>query len=347
MGIRPPLVLEAGAPGMINKLQFVEDPAAPDLAPTKIEIKASVWPISSRDISIVLGRMDNAGLGLECAGTISRVGAASNRFTPGGRVLMVHPGAMRSFPRASADSVFKLLQILSFNDAVAGIVPSMAAWYALVQVGRLQHGEKVLIHDAADGTGQMAIKIAKMLGAEIFATVDAEKKRKLIIDLDIPESHVFYSRDSSFVKGVKRITNDYGIDVILNSLSGQGLRASWECIAPYGRFVNLEKSDIIANSSLPMASFANNVSFASVDLQHITLKNSALVRQLVETALSLVADPEVGGPAPLHFFPVSQIREAFRFMEAGKDTGRTLVTIEPKDVVPVRLNLPSSAIVEA
>lgn len=92
-----------------------------------------------------------------------------------------------------------------------------------------------------------------------------------------------------------------------------------------------------------MAGFANNVSFASVDLQHIALKNSALVRQLVEIALSLAADPTVGGPAPLHFFPVSQIGEAFRFMEAGKDIGRTLVTIEPKDMASVRLNIPSFA----
>ncbi|KAJ4303133.1 hypothetical protein N0V90_002025 [Kalmusia sp. IMI 367209] len=273
----PPLVLEAGVPGMTNTLQFVEDSAAPDLAPNEIEIKASVWPISSRDVSIVLGRMENAGLGLECAGTISRVGAAcSNMFTPGERVLMVHPGIMRSFPRAPADAIFKLPEILSFNDAVAGMIPGMTAWYALVQVGRLQRGEKVLIHDAADGTGQMAIKIAKMLGAEMFATVDSEEKRRLVIGLDIPESHVFYSRDSSFVKGVKRITNDYGVDVVINSLYGQGLRASLECIAPYGRFVNLGKLDIMAKSSLPMASFANNVSFASVDLQHIISKNSAL-----------------------------------------------------------------------
>jgi NADPH:quinone reductase-like Zn-dependent oxidoreductase/ubiquinone/menaquinone biosynthesis C-methylase UbiE len=337
----PPLVLEAGIPGIINTLRFVEDPAASDLAPTEVEIKASVWPISSRDISIVLGRMENAGLGLECAGTISRVGSAcSDRFTPGERVLMVHPGTMRSLPRAPADAVFKLPETLSLNDAVAGMVPGMTAWYALVHVGRLQRGEKVLVHDAADGTGQTAIKIATKLGAEIFATVDSEEKRKLVIGLGIPESHVFYSRDASFVKGVKRVTNDYGVDVVLNSLTGQGLRASWGCIAPYGRFVNLGKLDV----TIP--GFANNASFAVVDLQHIILKNSALLRQLVESALSLIADPAVGGPVPLHFFPISQIGKAFRSKEAGENTGRTLVTIEPTDVVSVRLNVPCSASVE-
>jgi NADPH:quinone reductase-like Zn-dependent oxidoreductase len=184
----------------------------------------------------------------------------------------------------------------------------------------------------------MTINIAKMLGADIFATVDSEENRKLVVDLGIPESHVFDSRDLSFVKGTRRITQEYGVDVVLNSLSGRGLRASWECIAPYGRFVNLGKSD----TSLLMAGLADNVVFASVDLQHIVMNNKALLRQLFEKTLVLVADLMVGSPAPLQSFPVSQIEEAFRLIEAGKDTGRTLITIEPKDVVPVRLDLPHS-----
>jgi NADPH:quinone reductase-like Zn-dependent oxidoreductase/SAM-dependent methyltransferase len=344
----PPLVLEAGMPGMINTLRFVEDPATSDLAANEVEIKAAVWPISSRDISIVLARMDNVGLGLECAGSITRVGAAcSDRFAPGERVLMVHPGTMRSFPRAPAEAVFKIPETLSFEDAAAVMVPGMTAWYALVQLGRLQRGDRVLVHDAADGTGQMAINIARMLGAEIFATVDSEEKRKLVVDLGIPESHVFDSRDLFFVKGTRRITQDHGIDVVLNTLSGRGLRASLECIAPYGRFVNLRKLDTVANSPLTMAGSANNVVFASVNLQHIVMNNRALLRQLFEKTSVLVVDLMVGGPAPLKSFSVSQIEEAFRYVEAGKDTGRTLVTIKPKDVVPVRLDLPSFGCMDA
>ncbi|KAF2868359.1 hypothetical protein BDV95DRAFT_500684 [Massariosphaeria phaeospora] len=331
----PPLALDVGTLGMLDTLQFVEDDAC-DLSPNEVEIEAAVWPISFRDVFIALGRLGKEGMGFECAGTVSRVGSAcTTKFRPGERVLMIVPGCMRSHPRSPADAVFKLSDSMSFEDAVAGMNPGMTAWYALVHVARLQRGEKVLIHAAAGSTGQMAVKIAKMLGAEIFVTVGSEEKRQLVMDpdgLDIPESHVFYSRNTSFAQGIMRATDDYGVDVVLNSLSGRGLRATWECIAPYGRFVDIGKSDIMANSSLPMGGFARNVSFASADLSYIVVTNSELTRQLVEKVLSL-ADTKVGGPAPLHIFPVSAVEKAFRYMQSGKNTGRILVTLSPGDVV--------------
>jgi NAD(P)-dependent dehydrogenase (short-subunit alcohol dehydrogenase family)/acyl carrier protein len=200
----------------------------------------------------------------------------------------------------------------------------------------LQAGEKILVHAAAGSTGQMAVKIAKMLGAEVYVTVGSEEKRLLVTDLQglgIPESHVFYSRDTSFAKGIMRATAGYGVDVVLNSLSGRGLRATFECMAPYGRFVDIGKSDIMANSSLPMASFARNISFASADLHYIVLTNAKLTRQLVEKTLSLAADPTVRGPAPLHLFLVSQVEKALRYMQGGKNTGRILVNIDQQEVV--------------
>lgn len=210
----------------------------------------------------------------------------------------------------------------------------------MTHIARLQPGEKILIHAAAGSTGQMAVKIAQKLGAEVFVTVGSEDKRQFVINgLDIPESHVFYSRNAMFAAGIKRVTNGYGVDVVLNSLSGDGLRASWQCMAPYGRFVDIGKADIKANSSLPMAGFAQNVSFTSVDLHHIVLTNNALTRELVEKSLELAMDHGVGVPEPLHEFPVSELEGAFRLMQSGKHMGRILVKINPDDAVQVRFTL--------
>lgn len=337
-GQGPRLALEVGVPGMLDTLRFVEDTTT-DLAASEVEIQAAVWPVSFRDVFIVLGRLGKEGLGFECAGTITRMGAAcSTKFQLGDRVVMIAPGCMRSHPQAPADVVFKIPDNLSFQDAVAGMNPGMTAYHALVNIARLQSGEKVLIHAAAGSTGQMAVKIAKILGAEIFVTVGSEEKRELVTDpngLGIPDSHVFYSRNTSFAKGIMRVTGGYGVDVVLNSLSGDGLQASFECVAPYGRFVDIGKSDIMANSSLPMAGFAKNITFASVDLHHIALTNSALTRQLVDKVLGLAAEKDGGGPAPLHVYPVSNVERAIRYMQGGKNTGRILVTLGSEDVVSV------------
>lgn len=185
----------------------------------------------------------------------------------------------------------------------------------------------------------MAVKMAKMFGAEVFVTVGSEEKRQLVMNprgLAIPESHIFYSRNSSFAKGLMRATDGHDVDVVLNTISGRSLLATWECIAPYGRFVDIGKSDIMANPSLPMAGFAQNVSFSSVDLHHIVLSNRSLARQLVETVLKFSADKDFGGPTPLHNYQVSELETALRYMQSGKNTGPIIISVSPDDVVPVR-----------
>ena len=87
----------------------------------------------------------------------------------------------------------------------------------------------------------------------------------LLIDVyHIPSNHIFCSRDTSFAQDIMRTTHNRGVDVILISLSGDNLVASWECIAPFGRFIELGNADVESNSKLPMSSFADNISFSAV-----------------------------------------------------------------------------------
>ncbi|KAI1088165.1 hypothetical protein F5B19DRAFT_472472 [Rostrohypoxylon terebratum] len=341
----PSLSLEVGTPGLLDTLRFVEDTKCQDeLNPGDVEIEAMAWPISFRDVFVALGRLEMGALGVECAGVITRVGdACPHDLHRGDRVVMVSLGCMRTHPREVADMVVKIPDSLSFNEAVAGINPGITAYHSLVNVARLQAGEKVLIHSGAGSTGQMAIGIAKMLGAEVFTTVGFDDKKQLLMQLyDIPEDHIFYSRNTSFAKGIMRMTNGRGVDVVLNSLSGEGLRASWECIAPYGRFVEIGKADIETNTSLPMRSFSKNTAFAAVDLVHISQTNTKLMRQLTKKVLELVAGRQISAPGPLHVYYVSNAEKAFRYMQSGTNTGRLIMTANQDDVVPKFLRLKST-----
>ncbi|KUI64108.1 Lovastatin diketide synthase LovF [Cytospora mali] len=337
----PPLVLQVGALGLLDTLRFAEDMVCyTDLGEDEVEIKAEAWPVSFRDVFVALGRLGREEMGFECAGTVTRVGSvASSSVQPGDRVIMGIEGCMRSHPRAPTDAVFKIPDGLSMDEAVAAISPGTTAYHALVNVSRLQPGEKILIHSAAGATGQFAVGVAKMLGAEIFATVGFNDKKQLLIDrFGIPEDHIFYSRNTSFVRGLERVTHGYGVDVVLNSLSGDALRASWECIAPYGRFVEIGKVDIGTNSSLPMGNFAQNASFLAVDMAHLARTNHKLQRQLVFKVLELASSADfTGSPSPLHVYPVSQVEKSFRYLQSGKNTGRIIVHMEDSDLVPVSI----------
>lgn len=83
-----------------------------------------------------------------------------------------------------------------------------------------------------------------MVGAEIYATVGSEEKvRYLIETFDLPRNRIFNSRDTSFVSGLMRETDGKGVDLALNSLSGELLHATWRCVAEFGKLVEIGKRE--------------------------------------------------------------------------------------------------------
>ncbi|KAF1852053.1 polyketide synthase PksD [Cucurbitaria berberidis CBS 394.84] len=325
----PPVKLQVGTRGSLDTLRFIEDEYRASLGPTEIEIENQAWAIGFRDVFSALGRLDENEFGTDCAGIVKRVGSQCNQLRPGDRVCTSSFGCMRTYVHCDELDAFKIPETLSVEEACGVINPVMTAWYSLVDVARLKKGEKILIHAASGATGQVAIQVAQMIGAEVFATVGYDHKKQLLIDdYGIPASNIFYSRDLSFVQGVMRMTDGYGVDVVLNSLVGEGLRASWECVAPYGRFIEIGKADIHANTPLPMASFANNRSFSAVDLRHLDFHRKDLARSVFFTTMGLVRDGTMHCPRPWHTYSVSDIEHAFRYLQSGKSTGRVVIQVE-------------------
>lgn len=335
-GPSPGLALDVGTPGMLDTLRYVEDARPSALRADEVEIEAAAWGVGSRDVQIALGRLSaDEEMGLGCAGTVVRVGAGCADFRAGDRVLAAVPGCMRSHPRAAAQLVLRMPDGLSFNEAAAALVPGMMAYYSLVNVARVRPGHKVLIHTAAGATGQMMVAIAQMLGAEVFATVGSKEKQDFLVErFKIATEHIFYSRNTSFAPGIMRATDGAGVDVVVNSLPGGSLQASWECVAPYGHFIEIGKANVQANSSLPMLGFAKNVSFTAVDMLHISQTNHQLTRELAEKTIAFVVDGH-SGPAPLQLFGASRVEQAFRLIQSGANTGGVVITLSPEEVVPV------------
>ncbi|KAI0169915.1 hypothetical protein GGR52DRAFT_592520 [Hypoxylon sp. FL1284] len=336
-----PVKLSFRTPGFLDTLEFVEDAdTAESLGPHEVEIEPRSWGLNFRDVLVALGRMPDLDLGYDYSGVVTRVGSLCDaaKIRPGDRVCGGSLGCIRTSLRVPAAHIAKIPDSLSFEAAASLVVPGTTAYYSLVEVARLRKGEKVLIHSAAGATGQMAVRVAHMVGAEVFATVGFDEKKRLLVDeLGVAADHIFYSRDTSFTQGVRRVTAGYGVDVVLNSLSGDGLRASWECLAPYGRFIEIGKADIGANSGLPMANFARNITFSAVDLHYVGLHDPELSDRLLGKALALAASGRLRPPTPLNTYATSEIEQAFRHLQSGKSVGRVLLNAGPDDVVPKRL----------
>lgn len=335
-GPSPGLALDVGTPGMLDTVRFVEDTRPAALHAGEVEIEAAAWGVGSRDVQIALGRLSaDEEMGLGCAGTVVRVGAGCAEFKAGDRVLATVPGCMRSHPRAPAQLVCRIPDGLSFGEAVAAFVPGMMAYHSLVNVARVRPGHTVLVHAAAGATGQMMVAIAQMLGAEVFVTVGSKEKKDFLVErFKISAEHIFYSRNTSFAQGILRTTRGAGVDVVVNSLPAASLQASWECVAPYGHFIEIGKANVQANSSLPMLGFAKNVSFTAVDMVHIAQTNHQLTRELAEKTIGFLVAGH-SGPAPLQVFGASQVEQAFRLIQNGANTERVVINLSPEEVVPV------------
>ena len=334
-GIRA-LALHIGSPGFLDTMEYVEDGEFQrPLALDEVEVKVKAAGVNFKDVLIALGRLKQGSLGHECAGIVTRAGPEAAQV-PGDRVYLFALDAYRTYVRSPTALVLKMPDTLSFREAASFPVAFSTSHHALCRTARLSPGETVLIHSAAGGTGQAAIQIARFLKAEVYATVGSNEKKKLIMDLyHIPSDHIFSSRGLSFVKGIMRMTEGRGVDVVLNSLAGEGLQGSWDCLAAFGRFVEIGKKDILARNKLPMLPFNENRTFAAVDLTHMLNGRPNLIRQNMEAGLAMLRDKHVMAPQPLHIYSNSRIEEAFRYLQSGKNTGKTVVEFNDDEVVHV------------
>ena len=225
---------------------------------------------------------------------------------------------------------------MTLDEAAAIPLVFMTVLYSLNHVARLSSGENILIHAAAGGVGQAAIQVAQLAGAEIFATVSSIEKRDwLVSEYGIAEDHIFSSRDLLFVKGIKRMTQGRGVDVVLNSLSGEALRRSWDCIAPFGRFIELGKRDIAANGRLQMAPFLHNAMYYGMDMAEIMWLKPHVAVALIEEAFSLFVQGKIHTARPLTIYSYADVEKAFRQLQSGRVMGKIILKPQIGDIVRV------------
>ncbi|KAB8278611.1 hypothetical protein BDV30DRAFT_233574 [Aspergillus minisclerotigenes] len=341
-GEYPALSLRIASLGLLDSLEFVEDANAKlELTADEIEIKVEASGVNFRDCLIALGRLPGTNFGFECAGTVYRKGRNVHNFAFGDRVCASALGTYQTYTRCHASEAIQIPDSMSFLAGAALPVVFTTALYALVHVANIQRGESILIHSAAGGTGQAAIQVAQMRGADIYVTVGSEEKKTLLIETyHIAENHIFDSRNTSFVKGIQDLTRKKGgVDVILNSLSGDFLVESWQCIAPFGRFLELGKKDILSNGNLPMLPFSRNASFHAIDLNEARKYQPTLLKQLRQDINDLLLESKISPPQPIHVYGVGEVEEAFRYLQSGKNTGKTVVELRRDDLVKTNMKV--------
>lgn len=334
-----PLRLQIATPGLLETLHWADqEPCPSSLDPEDIEIEVRAVGVNFREVMIALGRL--TGMNFEhgeYSGIVIAVGSSvTEHYQIGDRVCAMGRRAVcANTIRIQASQAYRIPESMSWETAASIPIAHATAYYSLIDVGRLQKGESILVHSASGATGQAAIILAQYIGATIFATVGNDKKKQFLMEnFGIPEDHIFSSRSHSFVGGIKRLTQGRGVDMILNSLAGDLLRETFNCIAPFGRFIEIGKKDILANSKIDMRMFEKNVTFSAVDLIRV-MERPKEAQRLFKACFALLQDGLISPVTPISVFQMSDIETAYRQMQTGKHIGKIVLKADPDCKVKV------------
>ena len=183
------------------------------------------------------------------------------------------------------------------------------------------------IHAATGGVGLAAISVASKHGAEVYATAGSPEKRAYLHALGI--EHVFDSRSLDFADDVMAATDGYGVDLVLNSLPGPFLEKGLSLLASGGRFLEIGKRDIYADTPIGLHVLRKNASFFAIDLARLAAERPDSLRREWK-ACSPTSTAAVLAPLPVEDFPVAHVAEAFRHMAKARHIGKIVVTYGPK-----------------
>ncbi|MFF2352763.1 sulfolipid-1 biosynthesis phthioceranic/hydroxyphthioceranic acid synthase [Kitasatospora sp. NPDC058115] len=326
--------MEIRRPGDLDTLELtLVGRRAPGAGQIEIEIGAA--SVNFHDVLFAHGNYFafegvTPALGVDCAGTVVRVGEGVTEFRAGDRVMTgaATEGAWGTHATLDAALAAPLPAGLSVEEGAA--VPAVYAtvWYGLMDLARLRAGERVLIHSATGGTGQAAMAVARHVGAEIYATAGSEERREWLRAQGV--QHVYDSRSLEFAEQIREDTGGAGVDVVLNSLTGAAQRASLDLLAFGGRFVEIGKRDIYRDGKLGLAPFRRNLAFFSVDLELMAVADPARLGRLLREVSERMAAGELAPPMATAF-PLADAATAIRQMASAQHMGKLVLTtaVEP------------------
>jgi acyl transferase domain-containing protein/NADPH:quinone reductase-like Zn-dependent oxidoreductase/short-subunit dehydrogenase/acyl carrier protein len=286
-----------------------------------VRIAVRAAGLNFKDVLISLGMYPGGGvMGSEVAGVVTETGLGVSGLTVGDRVMGVAAGGFGPLAVTDARQVVRIPDGWSFTDAASVPVAFMTAWYALVELAGVRAGQRVLIHAGAGGVGMAAVRIARHLGAEVFATA-SPAKWPVLERMGLDAGHIASSRDAGFEAAFMAVTGGAGVDVVVNSLAGELIDASLRLLPRGGAFVemgatDLRDADTVAAEHPGVTYRPFNLAEAGPEgLGEMLGRISAL---MAEGALSLL---------PVRAWDVRRAREAFRFMSQARHTGKMVLTI--------------------
>ena len=317
----PGWALEPDAGGSLDAIQVVPEQEQP-LEPGEVRAAIEAFGLNFRDVFIALGLVDDF-MGGEFCGQVLEVGDGVSSVAVGDRVVGM------TFRNYGSETVTLEKMIVpappGFSVTELATIPTAFVSAALsFELSGLNTGDRVLIHAGAGGVGLAAIQLAQAAGAEVFATASA-RKRAYLRSLGV--AHVFDSRTTAFGQEILDATDGTGVDMVLNSLTGEGfIEASLSCLAQGGRFVEMGRVDILSEDE--MAAVRPDVAYAILMIDVLKEEDPTRAGDILRRVIGRLAAGELR-PLIHARWPVAEAGRAMKCMQGGRHIGKIVFTNSP------------------
>ncbi len=298
-----------------------------DPGPGEVRVKHHAIGLNFIDVYFRTGHYPTplpAGLGMEAAGVVTSTGPGVTAFKAGDRVAYVARalGAYAEERVLPADSLVKLPDAVSFDDAASAMLKGLTAQYLLRRTFRVEPGQTILIHAAAGGVGLFVCQWAKALGATVIGTVGSDEKAELAKahGCDHP---IVYTREN-FTERVREITGGAGVPVVYDSIGKDTYKGSLDCLAPLGYFVSFGS----ASGPLPPIEASEFANRGSLFFTRPTLFTYMSKREWLDAMAAELFDVIASGKVKTSInqrYALKDAANAHRDLEARKTTGSTIL----------------------
>ncbi|BCL36800.1 zinc-dependent alcohol dehydrogenase family protein [Nostoc sp. MS1] len=270
-------------------------------------------------------------LGCDGAGIVEAVGAGVQRFRVGDAVYFCngglggHQGNYAEYTVVDERFTAHKPDSLSFAEAAAAPLVLITAWEALYERGRLEPGEKVLIHAGAGGVGHVAIQLAKLKGASVATTVSSEEKARFVRQLGA--DHVINYQQTEFAQAALDWTNGEGVDLAFDTVGGETFHKTFPAVRIYGDIVTILEPD--ANTVWKVARNRNLRIGFELMLTPMLL-NLVEVQEHHAEILAKCADWIDQGKLKIHVshkFPLQDAAKAHQLIESGSIAGKIVLLL--------------------
>lgn len=264
--------------------------------------------------------------GLEVAGTIAALGDNIQHLNTGDPVCaLITGGGYAEYCLASAALCLPVPENLSFIQAAALPECFFTVWNTVFDLAQIQAGETVLIHGGTSGIGTTAIQLATAFNTRVMITAGSTKKCEFCLQLGAAAAINYKTQD--FVEQIKQLTDNQGVDVILDMIGGDYFPRNLKCLANDGRLVQIAlqnglKSEI---NLLPVMLKRLTITGSTLRARNDAFK-SAIARQLLEKVWPLLISGKIT-PVINETFPLTEAAKAHQLMESSLHIGKIILTV--------------------